>query len=346
MPLVIPIFIPHEGCPHCCVFCNQRRISGFADKPVSADDVRTTITTWLDYRKSDTEPVQVAFYGGSFTGLPQLRQQELLDAVAPFVEQERVQAIRLSTRPDYISSDIVDFLKARHVSIVELGVQSMDNNVLAASKRGHTAKDVEQAIPVLRQTGIETGIQLMLGLPGQTRKSLMQTTLQVITLQPDFIRIYPALVVKNSELANLYERGKYQPLSLDKAVIMAAWMKKRFDQAGIRVVRMGLQAGTDLEESLLAGPWHPAFGELVNSRLMLQQTRKLMAINPPKKQIPLTINDKDQSVFRGMKSKNIQRLQQLGLWQYMTLTTDINQPRHTVKLVPYSYPLQPSNFYL
>lgn len=334
MPLVIPIFIPHEGCPHCCVFCNQRRISGFIDKPVTADDVQATVRTWLAREGSDDRQVQVAFYGGSFTALPLTRQQHLLGAVASFVEQGIVQTIRLSTRPDYIDYEIVNFLRFHNVSIVELGVQSMDNGVLAASGRGHTADDVEKAVTVLRGSGMEIGIQLMLGLPGETRRILVQTVERVIALQPDFVRIYPVLVVKNSELATRYVQGTYRPISLDKAVVMAAWMKKRFDESSIRVVRMGLQAGDELEQSLVAGPWHPAFGELVNSRLMLLQTRKQLAGAHSDNLVRLTINDKDQSVFRGIRSKNIRRLEQLGLWQHVILSTDPAQPRRTVRLIP------------
>lgn len=334
MPLVIPIFIPHEGCPHCCVFCNQRRISGFADKPVTADNVQATIRTWLAREGSDDRQVQVAFYGGSFTALSLTRQQHLLGAVAPFVEQGKVQTIRLSTRPDYIDYEIVNFLRSHNVSIVELGVQSMDNGVLAASGRGHTADDVEKAVTVLRGSGMKLGIQLMLGLPGETRKILMKTVERVIALQPAFVRIYPVLVVKNSELATRFVQGTYRPISLDKAVVMAAWMKKRFDESSIRVVRMGLQAGIELEKSLVAGPWHPAFGELVNSRLMLQKTRKLLAGTHSDNLVRLTINDKDQSVFRGIRSKNIRRLEQLGLWRHVILSTNPAQPRRTVRLIP------------
>jgi histone acetyltransferase (RNA polymerase elongator complex component) len=329
--MIIPIFIPHEGCPHRCVFCNQRRISGFADKPVTADDARATIQTWLDRQDYSKRSVQVAFYGGSFTGLPQSRQKELLGAVVPFLEQGGVQSLRLSTRPDYIDQEKVELLKEHHVSTVELGVQSMNDRVLATVKRGHTAADVERAVPVLRLAGMEIGIQLLLGLPGDSRATLRRTVKQVISLRPDFVRIYPLLVVRNSELAELHSRGNYTPLSLDKAVVLAAWMKQRFDVADIRVVRMGLQAGPELEASLLAGPWHPAFGEMVASRLMLRQTRGLLAQAPCGTPVRLSINDRDQSVFRGMKSANIKRLRQLGLWRRITLTTDPGQLRGTVK---------------
>lgn len=331
--LVIPVFIPHEGCPHCCVFCNQRRISGFTERPVNGEDVQTTVHTWLDRKGLDKRKVQVAFYGGSFTGLPQMRQQELLGAVAPFLEQGRVQSLRLSTRPDYIDQERVELLGRYQVSTVELGVQSMNDRVLALAKRGHSAADVAQAVPVLRQAGMEIGIQLLLGLSGDTRTTLRQTVEQVIALQPDFVRIYPLLVVQHSELAEQYKRGEYTPLTLDKAVVLAAWMKQRFDQTGIRVVRMGLQAGLELESSLLAGPWHPAFGEMVASRLMLRQTRKLLSQVLSEKTIHLSINERDQSVFRGMKSSNVKRLQQLGLWQRIVLNTDPALPRGTVRLL-------------
>ncbi|MCI5191857.1 MAG: radical SAM protein [Candidatus Electrothrix sp. AU1_5] len=330
---VIPVFIPHEGCPHCCVFCNQRRISGYREKPVTAQTVQKTVETWLDRKGPVQRKVQVAFYGGSFTGLPQERQRELLEILAPFLEQERVQELRLSTRPDYIDQERVALLQRYQVSTVELGVQSMKDQVLALAKRGHTAADVVQAILVLRQAGMEIGIQLMLGLQGDTQATLRQTVEQVIALQPDFVRIYPLLVVQQSELAEQYKRGKYVPLSLEKAVVLAAWMKERFEQAGIRVVRMGLQAGPELEASLLAGPWHPAFGELVASRLMLQQTRRLFAQIPVQESVQLCINERDQSVFRGMKLANVKRLQQLDLWQRITLSTNSAVPRGTVRMV-------------
>ena len=334
--MIIPIFIPHEGCPHCCVFCNQRRISGFTEKPVTAEDVRSTVQIWLDRRNSekmDNREVQVAFYGGSFTGLPQARQEELLGAVTPFLQQNRVQSLRLSTRPDYIDEERVALLRRYQVSTVELGVQSMNNRVLELARRGHSAADVEQAVPVLQQAGMEIGIQLMIGLPEDSRTSLRRTVDRIVAQQPDFVRIYPLLVVQHSELAEQYRRGEYKPLSLAEAVVLAAWMKQRFDRAGIRVVRMGLQAGPELESSLLAGPWHPAFGELVVSRLMLRRTRKLSAQAAGDSSVRLIINERDQSVFRGIRSANVKRLQQLGLWQRIVLSTDSSIPRGTVRSV-------------
>ncbi|NOQ45840.1 MAG: radical SAM protein [Desulfobulbaceae bacterium] len=333
MPFVIPIFIPHEGCPHCCIFCNQHRISGHLGASVTASDVGTTITTWLGRsRKNPAAEVQVAFYGGSFTGLPLSRQEELLAAVAPFVAQGQVQTIRLSTRPDYIDPQRVDFLLNHNVSIVELGVQSLDDEVLAASNRGHNSEQANHAIHLLREAGLRVGVQLMLGLPGDTTLRQMRTTEQVIALQPEFVRIYPVLVIRGSLLETRYNNTMYTPLSLDCAVIRAARMKKRFDECGIKVVRMGLQPSTELERALVAGPYHPAFGEMVNSRLMLQQTRKLLAESNNNRQVVLTISDRDQSVFRGIKLSNIRKLEQLGLAGKFILRLDCSQPRLTVKL--------------
>ncbi|MGR0481172.1 MAG: elongator complex protein 3 [Candidatus Electronema sp. V4] len=328
-PLIIPIFISHEGCPHRCLFCNQHRISGWS-RPVTPETVHVEIAAWLE-RAGGRRETQAAFYGGSFTALPRSRQEELLNAARPFVESGQVQSLRLSTRPDCIDAKQAAFLKARCVVTVELGAQSMNDEVLAFAKRGHAAADTERAAAVLRQAGLETGIQLLIGLPGDSRASLRRTVDRVIALRPDFVRLYPLLVVQNSGLADLHAQGRYTPLSLAKAVILTAFMKERFERAGIRVIRTGLQAGEELEASLLAGPWHPAFGELVSSRLLLRQTRRLLA-QAKTETVRLRINPRDQSTFRGIKSANVERLRQLGLWQRITLTTDPTQERGNVRL--------------
>ncbi|MCF6186682.1 MAG: radical SAM protein [Desulfobulbaceae bacterium] len=334
-PLVIPVFIPHEGCPHSCVFCNQHRISGVEGKPVTGSEVAEIIRTWLKRgRKKNASRVQAAFYGGSFTGLSMARQQELLFSVQPFIQSGEVQTIRLSTRPDYIDPGIVAFLQEHQVATVELGAQSLDDCVLKRSLRGHLSEDVLYASGLLKAAGMELGIQLMVGLPGQTFTSLRKTVARVVTLAPAFIRIYPVLVVAGSGLEPRYGRGEYQPLSLSRAVLQAAWMKKKMTAHGIRVVRMGLQPGPELEHSLVAGPYHPAFGELVNARLMLGQTRKLLSRVPPGRQVRLQISDRDQSVFRGIRSANIHRLTSLGLSDRFTLHTDPDQARGVVQLIP------------
>ena len=333
MPLVIPVFIAHQGCPHNCVFCNQYRISGQGgDVSVTPATVQRVVETWLTQGNKRTSDVQVAFYGGSFTGLPLSRQIELLDAVQPFLERGDVRTIRLSTRPDYIDPERVRLLKNRGVTIVELGIQSMDDRVLAASNRGHTGAEAKAALKLLQEEGIRVGAQLMIGLPEQTTRSQVLTAREVAALRPDFVRIYPVLVVKGSILAQEYHAGRYTPLTLNKAIAGAARMKKIFDNQNIRVVRVGLQPGQELEQSLIAGPYHPAFGELVASRLMFNRVRKI--VSGTEQQVTLLINTKDQSIFRGVKSANMRRFSELGLADRFVLQTDADLPRGTVQYVP------------
>ncbi len=334
MALIIPIFLAHEGCPFRCIFCNQQSISGRSTPPTNEAEVRETIRTWLEQCRPDNRgDVQVAFYGGSFTGLPRQRQEALLVAVAPFIDQGLVHAIRLSTRPDYIDQPRLELLIRHRVSIVELGVQSCDDRVLMRSGRGHNRADIQRAAGLVRQSGLRLGIQLMTGLPGDTFTSLRATVAEVIRLQPEFVRIYPVVVLRGSALEALYRRGKYHPLSLGKAVLLTAWMKKRFDGHGIGVVRMGLQPTPELTRSLVAGPFHPAFGELVKSRLMLGQVRRTLAAVPAGTAVRLMISDRDQSLFRGQNKANIRRLRQLGLNDRYTLHTDPLQSRLTLRVI-------------
>jgi len=331
-PRVIPIFIPQEGCPHSCLFCNQERISGAPATRITGHEAADTIRAWLGYfKKNSDRPVQVAFYGGSFTGLARERQRELLGAVQPFLDKGEVQAVRLSTRPDYIDPDRLALLAAYRVRTVELGVQSLDDAVLSVSRRGHTSQDVERAVHLLRENGFETGLQMMVGMPGQDRASLRATVAGLIRLAPDFVRIYPLLVIKGSALAGQHKAGRFVPLSLDMAVLQCAWMKKKLARAGIRIVRMGLQPGPELERSLVAGPYHPSFGHLVDSRLMLQQTRRHLAGLEPGQCAVLTINPRDVSLFLGMGGANRERLTRLGLSDRFRLQTDPGLPRGTIR---------------
>lgn len=334
MPLIIPIFIPHEGCPHCCVFCNQHSISGQSSPPVSGAEVDATIRAWLARSRPENRgQAQVAFYGGSFSGLPAERQIELLSAVQPFRDQGVVQEIRLSTRPDYIDRRRLDLLCRLGATIIELGVQSCDDSVLRQAGRGHSRADVERAAGLIKERNIRLGVQLMIGLPGDQFRSLRNTTETVIRLRPEFVRLYPVLVLRGSGLETLRNQGGYRPLSLGRAVVLAAFMKKRFDDQGIRVVRMGLQPTRELEQALTAGPYHPAFGEMVQARLMLRQTRRLLAGVSKSAPVVLVIAERDHSVFRGIGSANIKRLRQLGLLDRFILRADPRQPRHTLMRV-------------
>jgi len=309
--LVIPVFIPHQGCPQNCLFCNQISISG--KNPSRIDDahlVQSTVNEWLGKSRKQ-ENTQLAFYGGSFTCLARERQQSLLNAVQPFIASGTVQSIRLSTRPDCIDDSVCGFLKRHHVTTVELGVQSLDNTVLQASWRGHSATDSIQAIKSIQQTGLELGVQLMPGLPGENYRSWLATIRQVVSMKPDCVRIYPTLVIGGAALAKEYEAGAYAPLSMNKAIAYCCKAKEYFDKAGIKILRMGLQAAENLEEQLIAGPYHPAFGEMVTARHWLKRSRIILAAAPVGSQIIFTISDRDVSAFVGRKRCNMNRLEEL-----------------------------------
>jgi len=336
MARIIPIFIPHEGCPHSCIFCNQHAISGTGDEPVTAASVTLEIEKWLKrFSPAPGGEVQLAFYGGSFTGLARERQLNLLGAVTPYLKTGKVHHIRLSTRPDYIDQQRIDVLKAHQVQVVELGVQSMDNRVLGLAGRGHTREDVITAVKLLKANSIQVGMQLMLGLPGQNFSSLRKTVEQTLSLQPDCVRIYPVLVVAGSALAKAYHGGFYTPLSLSRAVLQAAYMKKRFAQNRIRVIRMGLQPAESLTQTFIAGPYHPSFGEMVLSRLMLKQVRQLLARHPDT--VNLLIHPKDISIFRGIRSANMHRLSELGLLERFELQKDETRPRYSLTVASEDY---------
>ena len=333
---VIPIFIAHQGCPHRCVFCDQFAITGNTrteEDPVGPADVRKTIDQWLKhYRGDGRDEVQAAFYGGSFTGLPIPRQAELLGAVKPYIDDGRVGSIRLSTRPDYLDEAIVALLKANGVAIVELGIQSLDPDVLKRSARGHSAAQSENAVRLLRKNGFMVGVQLMCGLPGDTTATLMATVRKVVDLAPDFVRIYPAVIIRGSGLEKLYRDGGYRAMSLLRAVALAGRMREIFHVHGVKVVRMGLQPSPELAEKVVAGPYHPAFGELVLSRALFRQARKLLrsaGINRVKR---LAVAARDESAFRGPENVNMKRLAGLGLLAGVEIVFDKEQERNTVKI--------------
>ncbi|MCC6502238.1 MAG: radical SAM protein [Deltaproteobacteria bacterium] len=261
--LIIPIFIPFGGCAHQCVFCDQKGITGKAALP-GLDEVRQTIEKYLSTWKGKGEK-EAAFYGGSFTGLPLDIQNGYLECAGAFVESGKLDSLRLSTRPDYISVEIAAFLRERHVETVELGAQSMVDEVLKASGRGHTAEQTAQAVRVLKDSGMKTGLQLMPGLPGDTFDSVMLTMEEAVKLAPDFVRLYPSLVLKDTPLHRMYLEGSYKPWALDDMVEACAAAKKLFDKAGIPIIRMGLQTTDELVESIVAGPFHPSFRQLVEA---------------------------------------------------------------------------------
>jgi histone acetyltransferase (RNA polymerase elongator complex component) len=263
---IIPIFIPHIGCLHRCVFCNQWRITGHHGIP-SAEDVTSLIQDYTNHVQ-ERRHWEVAFYGGSFTAIPVKLQERLLKPAYQALLSGTINGIRCSTRPDCITLDILDRLRFYGMSIVELGVQSMDDTVLQFSKRGHTAEQVLKATQLLKAGGFTVGHQLMPGLPGEDWPSLKETTLKICEAKPDIARIYPVAVIENTELAQMYRQGTYTPLSIHEGVCRAAYMKQAFIEHGISCIRTGLQATTDLDDDtqVLAGAYTPAMGEMVDTK--------------------------------------------------------------------------------
>jgi histone acetyltransferase (RNA polymerase elongator complex component) len=307
--MIIPFFIPHAGCPHQCVFCNQTSITG-QSVPPGAASVPGMIGRFLD-RHNSPEPVSLAFYGGSFTALPLVDQEAYLEAARPFIESGRITAIRLSTRPDCVSSTVLRLLATYRVTTVELGAQSMDDRVLTLAGRGHTARDTVNAVLLLREHRFAVGIQLMPGLPGDSADTFRTTVDAVIGLKPDFVRLYPALVIKGTPLERLYCAGKYDPLTLDEAVSMCREACTKFERAGISVARMGLQPTEELERpgTILAGPYHPAFRQLVESSIFLDKMRAALREGSTKRRTAVfAVSPRDVSSAIGQRRENIERL--------------------------------------
>ena len=312
-PFIIPIFLPHAGCPHQCVFCNQVSITGSQHKAVEPDTIRNHIQEFLTYRKEKRKPVQIGFFGGNFLGLTFEDIKSWLDLAAEFVSGGSVDGIRLSTRPDTIDDARLDALEEYPVSMVELGVQSMDDRVLARAGRGHSAQDTNRAVKALKERQLGVGLQMMVGLPGDSEARSLETARKIADLGPDCTRIYPTVVVANSGLAKLFKTGEYLPLSLKNAVTLVKKAYLLFRQEGIEVIRMGLQATDDLADgsTVLAGPHHPAFGHLVYSEIFWDTVVKAIESDGTiKDTLTILVNPRSISKMRGLNNSNIKKLKE------------------------------------
>jgi len=311
-PLIIPVFIPHSGCPHQCSFCNQSIITSQKNPFPDPKEIETTIQQYLAY-KGKRSRVELAFFGGNFLGLFSRDIVRLLEQIRPYIENQTIHGIRCSTRPDTITEQRLDLVQPYGVSLVELGIQSMDDRVLKKANRGHTSADSVHAVALLKDRGIQVGAQVMAGLPGDTRSKLLQSTRQVAALGPDVARIYPLMVLQGSLLARLYKKGKYTPLSLDNGIQLVKEMYQIFEQANVTVIRMGLQASEMMEDQnmVLAGPWHPAFGHLVLSALFYDHVcekieTSVMAVR--QNRVVLIVHPRSESRLRGDKNQNLEKL--------------------------------------
>lgn len=312
-PFIVPVFIPHSGCPHQCAFCNQKAISGQTAEKISTTKVHEQIDRFLAFPRDKRRTVQISFYGGNFLGLHRSTMLALLEVAHGFIKQGDAAGIRFSTRPDTISAESLELLREYPIQTVEIGVQSMDDRVLAESRRGHTARDIEMAVQLLNTTPYEIGLQMMIGLPGDTEAATRMTARKIAGFTPSFVRIYPAVVLKGSPMAAWYAEGKYDPLTLDAAVKQVKGLYLFFQDKSIPVIRMGLQASEALndEQTILAGPYHPAFGHLVLSSIWLDNASELLGEQKMhENKAVLYVRPENISKLRGLRNANIKFLMQ------------------------------------
>jgi Histone acetyltransferase len=303
----IPIFIPEQACPNRCVFCNQQKISGQLQVP-DKQEVQQIIQTYLSSTTPDTT-IQIAFFGGNFTGIPLPEQKAWLDLAGNYINENRVQGIRLSTRPDYITPETIALLQNYNIAEIELGVQSTDDEVLKASGRGHTKEDVYRAVELLKAAGIPYGLQMMLGLPGDTREKALNTAREIVALGAVSTRIYPCLVIPDTALATLYGQDKYHPLTLDEAVGWGKEVLRYFIEQDVCVLRVGLHASDELRsgENILAGPFHPAMKEMMLSEIWADLLAPFSENNRTKR-IRIEVPPGQVSYAAGFKGRNKKRL--------------------------------------
>ena len=303
----IPIFLPELACPFRCVYCNQFSITGKQQLP-DIQDVKNTIDKYLETFREEKRFVEVAFFGGNFTGLPEKMQDDFLKIVQPYLEKGVIDGIRCSTRPDYIDEKRVKTLKSFGMKNIELGAQTTNDDILRKCGRGHTFKDIENASQIIVNEGITLGLQMMLGLPFDTFENDMQTARDIVRLGAKETRIYPCIVVKDTELERLYRKGGYQPLNLDEAVEQSATLYEYFTENDVKVLRIGLHTSDDLDgDAYIAGPYHKNFAEMVFSRLW---GRKFDKIDEKSDRIVIEVPENQLNHAIGYKGENKRKLEQ------------------------------------
>jgi histone acetyltransferase (RNA polymerase elongator complex component) len=304
---IIPVFVPHLGCPNDCVFCNQRRISGHIE-PATAQTVKNAIEEAAALTPPGTKR-QLAFYGGSFTAIPEARQIELFEAAQPYLADGTISSIRLSTRPDAIDGAVLKRLKKYGVTVIELGAQSMCDRVLELSGRGHDSAAVADSSRLIKAAGFDLILQMMTGLPGDTDESCIETAKKIIDLSPNGVRIYPTVIVRDTVLCDMWRAGTYKEHTVEDAVRVCSKIVPLFNEAGIPIIRMGLNPTEDLSGGdALGGAYHPALGELVHSRIMLEKARGLLAGARPGSSVVLGVNRSDVSKMIGQHRCNVDAL--------------------------------------
>ncbi len=324
----ISLFVPHMGCPHQCSFCNQKTISGSC-KALTPEDVTETLERAV---KDNNEPLdtEVAFFGGSFTAVPRAYMLFLLEASKPFIEKGFFNGVRISTRPDAIDEEILDILKQYYVKSIELGAQSTDEEVLALNKRGHTREDIIKASHLIKSKGFSLGLQMMTGLLGDSDEKTLKTCDDIISLKPDTVRIYPTVVLEGTELSEKYKTGEFIPQTLENAVFICSKLLKNFHDNDIKVIRLGLHSGGNVEDGYVAGVYHPAFGELCESAVYLDIIKEKLKDFKDEKDFTVFVKPSEISKMTGHKGCNKQQLLNEGY--SITVKGDEGLSKYELKL--------------
>lgn len=314
---IIPIFVPHLGCPNDCIFCNQKSISGQKSN-MTKEKAKEIIENYLKSIDKENAQIEIAFFGGSFTAIEEERQEELLQVASEFVKSGQVSSIRVSTRPDAIDKNILKRLKKYKVKTIELGVQSSNNYILKRINRGHTFEDVKRAAKLIRWNGFRLGVQMRVGLPESTTIDEINTAKELIKLKPKMVRIYPVLVIKNTPLEKELEKGTYKPLTVVQAVEVCKEIVRLFHDKNIDIIRIGLQPTDEISEpgseksEVVAGPYHPAFRQLVESAMWYDAiVGKIKRLNVKVKEVEVTVNPVDANNVIGHKKENVKNLKEL-----------------------------------
>jgi histone acetyltransferase (RNA polymerase elongator complex component) len=333
--LIIPVFIMNSGCPHRCIFCNQKITAGNFPLRITREFFDSEVKSYLAWNKDKSRKVEIAFYGGSFTGVAPDYQEELLSWAYSFIQNGLVNSIRISTRPDYITESNLSVLKKYGVTTIEIGAQSFIDDVLEFAQRGHDSAAIVKAMITLKDHGFQTGLHLMAGLPKDTKEGYIYSLDKTIELKPDTVRIHPVIVFSGTSLAEELRKGEYKPLELSDAVELCRLAWKKLSATGIHVIRIGVQLTQEMgkDGAVLAGPIHPALGSLVLSSIFYEGTINLLDnVSPDTKEIRFGISERDMSNFRGLSNMNISAIKKLYPRTNLIVESNIGQRRGVISV--------------
>ncbi len=328
----IPVFVPEMACPHQCVYCNQHLISGAKAIP-DEKTVISIIDTYLSTINYHENEVEVGFFGGSFTGIPIDEQIKYLQLVQPYIDSGKIESIRISTRPDYITEENLSILKEYRVKTIELGAQSLDNEVLKKANRGHVVADVEKAASLIKSFCFDLGLQMMIGLPDDNLGKSIATANKIINLKADNTRIYPCLVIKDTNLEKQYKSGKYKALEMNECINYLKNIIPLFENAEVKIIRVGLHPSKDLDEgAYIAGPYHPSMRQIAETEIWFDLLKNLENKSDKNKEIIIYVSENQRNNAIGYHAKNKKFLEQFFKKVSFVIDENLNKKDYYVDI--------------